>query len=197
MTRACLFSSQRRYDEAIALLENLRRESERVHDAYFALRATTQLSLVRFGANQTAGALSGIRDILSFSARAGVHQTIVDAGPDMGALLTAFQEHAERTKISGEILPYVGRLIAACRSYHHRKMQPAPNTEIAESVSAREGDILKLIAKGFSNKEIGRTLAIAPETVKSHVKHIFIKLGVERRAQAVARAQSLGVVSTA
>jgi ATP/maltotriose-dependent transcriptional regulator MalT len=40
------------------------------------------------------------------------------------------------------------------------------------------------------------TLAIAPETVKSHVKHVFVKLGVEKRAQAVSRAQSLGLAQT-
>ena len=43
------------------------------------------------------------------------------------------------------------------------------------------------------HKEIARDLAIAPETVKSHVKHIFTKLNVERRAQAVSRAQILGL----
>src|SRR5580704_18620739 len=60
----------------------------------------------------------------------------------------------------------------------------------------REAAILKLIAQRLSNKEIARSLAITPETVKSHVKHIFIKLGSEKRAQAVARAQSLGLITT-
>ena len=64
---------------------------------------------------------------------------------------------------------------------------------IAESLSAREGDILKLIGGGLSNKEIARNFAITPETVKSHVKHIFTKLNVEKRAQAVSRAQTLGL----
>ena len=53
-----------------------------------------------------------------------------------------------------------------------------------------------MIAEGLSNKEIARNLAITPETVKSHVKHIFTKLGVEKRVQAVSRAQSLGLVGT-
>jgi LuxR family maltose regulon positive regulatory protein len=43
---------------------------------------------------------------------------------------------------------------------------------------------------------MARELAIAPETVKSHVKHIFTTLGVEKRAHAVSRAQSLGLLST-
>jgi LuxR family maltose regulon positive regulatory protein len=51
-----------------------------------------------------------------------------------------------------------------------------------------------LIAQGQSNKEIARTLGITPETVKSHVKSIFTKLDVDKRAQAVARAQALGLV---
>ena len=73
-----------------------------------------------------------------------------------------------------------------------RCLSPAPRT----SYSAREGAILKLIGQGLSNKEIARNLVIAPETVKSHVKHIFTKLGAEKRAQAVAHAQSLGLLTT-
>jgi LuxR family transcriptional regulator, maltose regulon positive regulatory protein len=61
-------------------------------------------------------------------------------------------------------------------------------------LSAREGAIRKLIADGQSNKEIARNLAIAPETVKSQVKHIFTKL--EKRAQAVSRVQSLDLAGT-
>ena len=67
---------------------------------------------------------------------------------------------------------------------------------ISEPLSTREGDVLKLIAEGLSNKEIARNLSIAPETVKSHVKHIFTKLSVEKRAQAVSRAQILGLADT-
>ena len=48
----------------------------------------------------------------------------------------------------------------------------------------------------MSNKEIARSLDIGPETVKSHLKSVFTKLGVERRAQAVSRAQSMGLVTT-
>jgi LuxR family maltose regulon positive regulatory protein len=67
---------------------------------------------------------------------------------------------------------------------------------VKDPLSAREGAILKLIAEGLSNKQIARNLAIAPETVKSHVKNLFVKLNADKRAQAVARAQSLGLVAT-
>ena len=63
-------------------------------------------------------------------------------------------------------------------------------------VNPRETEILRLIAEGLSNKEIARSLDIGPETVKSHLKGVFIKLGVEKRAQAVSRAQTLGLVTT-
>jgi LuxR family maltose regulon positive regulatory protein len=43
---------------------------------------------------------------------------------------------------------------------------------------------------------MARTLGIAPETVKTHVKNIFVKLAVDKRAHAVARAQALGLVAT-
>ncbi|HEY1506451.1 MAG TPA: response regulator transcription factor [Stellaceae bacterium] len=61
-------------------------------------------------------------------------------------------------------------------------------------LSSRERSILERIGQGKSNKEIAKDLSIAPETVKSHVKNIFVKLAVKKRAQAVARAQGLGLV---
>jgi DNA-binding CsgD family transcriptional regulator len=59
---------------------------------------------------------------------------------------------------------------------------------VTETLTARECDILALIGQGFSNKSIARMLTISPETVKSHVKRIFLKLGVGTRAAAVSRA---------
>jgi len=90
----------------------------------------------------------------------------------------------------------VSGLVTAWRSRYHSGATQNPKSGLAAALSTREGAILKLIAQGLSNKEIARNLAITPETVKSHVKHIFIKLGAEKRAQAVARAQSLGLVTT-
>ena len=93
-------------------------------------------------------------------------------------------------------MSYVSNLSAAWRSRYQSEPQQTATSAAAESLSARESDILKLIAEGLSNKEIARNLAITPETVKSHMKHIFIKLNVEKRAQAVSRAQMLGLAGT-
>jgi DNA-binding CsgD family transcriptional regulator len=123
-------------------------------------------------------------------------QTILDQGPEIGTLLASVQENAARTGEPAGLMPYVGGLVEGWRARDQPQLAPSSRPVVVQPLSTREGDILKLIAQGRSNKEISRTLAIAPETVKSHVKHIFIKLPVERRAQAVSRAQSLGLVNT-
>ena len=61
------------------------------------------------------------------------------------------------------------------------------------TLSPRECGILELIGQGYSNKRVARALGITAETVKSHVKRVFMKLDVNTRAHAVARAQSLGL----
>jgi DNA-binding NarL/FixJ family response regulator len=63
-----------------------------------------------------------------------------------------------------------------------------------ETLSARETEVLKLIAEGRSNKEIGMSLFISEGTVKSHVKGIFAKLDVISRAGAVASATRRGLI---
>ena len=55
-------------------------------------------------------------------------------------------------------------------------------------LTEREEQILKLIAKGFTNKEISRQLSISESTVENHIHHIYTKLRISNRAQAVARA---------
>jgi two-component system NarL family response regulator len=63
-----------------------------------------------------------------------------------------------------------------------------------ETLSAREIDVLKLMAKGKSNKEIGSALFISEGTVKSHVKGIFAKMNVVSRTEAVATATRRGMI---
>src|SRR5437660_2875486 len=63
-----------------------------------------------------------------------------------------------------------------------------------ETLSEREIDVLKLMAQGKSNKEIGSALFISEGTVKSHVKNIFAKLNVISRTEAVANATRRGLI---
>ncbi|MBW6468715.1 MAG: response regulator transcription factor [Coriobacteriia bacterium] len=68
---------------------------------------------------------------------------------------------------------------------------------LRESLSEREMEVLELMARGFSNKEIGRALWIGETTVKTHVSHILRKLDGSDRTQAVLRAVRLGIVAMA
>ena len=60
-----------------------------------------------------------------------------------------------------------------------------------ELLSKREIDVLRLLAMGRSNQEIAQELVIAESTVKMHIKHLYGKLDVHNRVQAVAQAQRL------
>jgi two-component system, NarL family, response regulator LiaR len=64
-----------------------------------------------------------------------------------------------------------------------------------ELLTARETDVLRLLAQGQSNKEIARQLQLVEDTVKTHVRHILAKLGVQSRTQAVLCAIGLGLVT--
>ncbi|TDK25996.1 response regulator transcription factor [Luteimonas aestuarii] len=69
-----------------------------------------------------------------------------------------------------------------------------PEAQAALGISARELAVLQEIAAGHSNKEIAARLHVSPNTVKTHVAHLFGKLGARRRTDALRRARELGLV---
>jgi DNA-binding NarL/FixJ family response regulator len=69
----------------------------------------------------------------------------------------------------------------------------APSSE-GPDITERERDVLRLLAAGYSNREIGRALFVAEGTVKNHVSNILTKLGVRDRTRAVLKALELGYV---
>jgi LuxR family maltose regulon positive regulatory protein len=108
-------------------------------------------------------------------------------------LLQALRDDTRNSAQTRDVLSYIDRLLDGWRAQY----QPdgASRREAGrEPLSARERNIVELIAQGLSNKEIARDLGVTPETIKSHVKNIFVKLAVDKRAHAVARAQALGLV---
>jgi DNA-binding NarL/FixJ family response regulator len=93
-------------------------------------------------------------------------------------------------------------LLDTIRAVHkgQKRIHPEVATELAahlgqESVTEREIQVLKLIAAGNSNKEIGSHLSITEQTVKGHVKRIIAKLGANDRTHAVTLALSRGILS--
>ncbi len=67
--------------------------------------------------------------------------------------------------------------------------------ELSEPPTAREGEVLGLLARGFSNKQIARELHISEHTVKFHISSLYAKLGVGNRAEAVSRGARHGLIS--
>ena len=103
---------------------------------------------------------------------------------------------AIRAAARGEafIQPSVTRKVVAefarmAEREHVRREQP-----LVEPLSAREMEVLALLAEGLSNQEIAERLIIAPGTVKNHVSNILSKLAVRDRTQAVLRAQEIGLL---
>ena len=94
-------------------------------------------------------------------------------------------------------------LLAAVRSAAEGGSTPSPtvaNRPLTPGGTPRaslpppEGGVLKLVASGSSNREIGRALLLSEATVKSHLVHIYDKLGVRSRTSAVAAARKQGVL---
>jgi DNA-binding NarL/FixJ family response regulator len=77
-------------------------------------------------------------------------------------------------------------LLARVQGLIRRSVPLSPG--VASTLTAREHDVLKLLAQGLDQKEIANRLIISPRTVGAHMEHIFVKLGVRNRAQAVAYA---------
>ena len=72
---------------------------------------------------------------------------------------------------------------------------PAPAPSDDRGLTAREREILGLIAAGLTNKEIGARLFVSENTVKTHSRRVFEKLGARRRTEAVHVAKTLGLLS--
>ncbi|MEU2339468.1 response regulator transcription factor [Streptomyces sp. NPDC006654] len=98
-------------------------------------------------------------------------------------LFTAVRAAAQgRTVLSPAV---ASRLVSAVR---------APGAPGNEPLSAREREVLALVARGTSNREIARELFISEATVKTHLTHLYTKLGVNDRAAAVATAYQRGIL---
>jgi LuxR family maltose regulon positive regulatory protein len=132
-------------------------------------------------------AMSALERALSLGEPEGYVRIFVDEGPPMAQLLYKAAAHG--------IMPeYAGRLLAAFPDAESPAPSQAPPAEMIEPLSERELEILRLVAKGLSNREIAQRLVLSLSTIKWHTSNIYGKLGVKNRTQAVARSREMGLV---
>jgi DNA-binding NarL/FixJ family response regulator len=103
-------------------------------------------------------------------------------------------QSAIRVVASGGALlaPQVTRRLVA--EFAARPLPGQPSTDLAQRLTEREVEVLRLVARGLTNAEIARELVVSPLTAKTHVSHILTKLGLRDRAQLVVVAYEAGLV---
>jgi LuxR family maltose regulon positive regulatory protein len=162
---------------------------------------TPSLASVQVGARTPLAALTTINaaevdsvfpEALEEAARVGLQQAVFD--PRSAVLLRELLDRAERGGIPHERRPFRGPMGHGRDEQSLESPAPSDTSNGRVSLSPRARCILDLIEQGHSNKEIAFKLGIAPETVKSHLKRVFLKLNVDRRAMAVLRARRLGIL---
>jgi LuxR family maltose regulon positive regulatory protein len=172
-------------DEALRLLARLLEAAEQARRMGSAIEILALQALAFQIKGDGYRALSALERALALGEPEGYVRTFVDEGEPMAMLL--------RLALSQGIAPnYVARLLAA----FGKEAEPTPPTieSLVEPLSDRELQVLRLVVAGLSNPEIAQELVIAVSTVKSHVNHIYGKLGVESRTQAVVKAQELALL---
>ena len=196
MARAEWLSAHKNHPQSAAILRQLLQEAKARQEHDQALRLAIRLAaeLCRAQEPDEAGAL--LRDAIPVAAASGIIQPFHDSAPGIITLLPRVQDELQRRGAAAEAVNFVASLLRRHQGMQTPLQRPASAPESADPLSPRELGVLTLLVKGQSNKDIARCLSIAPETVKSHLKNIFFKLGVACRTQAVSRALSLGLVDT-
>jgi ATP/maltotriose-dependent transcriptional regulator MalT len=142
-------------------------------------------------------ALAALSEAVHLGEPEGYIRSFVEEGEAMAALLCKLREEQHKRGPT----PYLDRVLAAFPkqsqmfpSQPKRGAKQPQSQPLQEPLSEREMQVLELLAKGTSNQEIAKELVIVVDTVKRHISHIFAKLGVQNRVQAVRQARKLGLL---
>jgi len=176
------FGSASEIDEAHELLARLLAAADKTGRTGKAIEILALCALAFQIQGDVDQALSALERALVLGEPGGYVRTFLDEGEPMASLL--------RLALSRGIAPnYVARLLGA---FGQEAEPSSPATQsLVEPLTEREVELLRLLVAGLSNAEIAEKLVIAVSTVKSHVNHIYGKLGVGSRTQAVIKAQEL------
>jgi LuxR family transcriptional regulator, maltose regulon positive regulatory protein len=199
---ARVYMAQGRLDAAYAAVAGLLHDAETTEHGRYVIWALALQALILQAQGDTATALDSLARALTLAEPEGYVRVFLDEGPPMAALLAQVARH------HAPVAEYAARLLAAFQSSEVRVLsfesgieeQPAHSSKLntqsslVEPLSERELEVLRLLAEGRDNAEIARALVVAVSTIKSHVNHIFGKLGVGNRLEAVLRARQLNLL---
>ena len=174
---------------ALRLLERLLSDAEAKARMGSTLEIIILQALALSARHNRASALTTLQRALTLAAPEGYIRLFVDEGTPM---LTLLQESQAR----GMAPDYVATLLSAFGAQHKASTAPSvpASGSLLEPLTARESEVLQLLAAGSSNGEIARRLVLSLGTVKKHVSNICGKLGVQSRTQAIARARALNLL---
>jgi LuxR family transcriptional regulator, maltose regulon positive regulatory protein len=185
LTYVRLLLQQERPELALAILQridHLAVESGRQGDRVEILLLT---ALAHKASDDAGEAFTALHDALTMGSQGGYLQTFVAEKEQLIPLL----RHAS-ARISHR--DYVKSIMAEMT--HAAVATPLGPSDMPDALTEREIEVLRLVAAGLSNRNIGQHLFISEKTVKTHLSNIMSKLGVGNRTQAVERAQHLGVL---
>jgi LuxR family maltose regulon positive regulatory protein len=132
-----------------------------------------------------------LADALALAEPGAFIRIFVDEGPPMARLLYEAQTR-------GIAPDYVQRLLAAFPINEPEQVDPsksqAPESEMIEFLSERELEVLGLLAQGLKYNQIAEQLIVSLNTIRSHTKHIYDKLEVNNRTQAIQKANDLNLL---
>jgi LuxR family maltose regulon positive regulatory protein len=172
---------------ALRLLARLHTSEQAAGRAWRLVEIIAIQALAHHASGDTALALTTLKHALVMAEAEGYIRTFVDEGEPMRRLL---QEAARQN-----IMPqYVAKLLDAFGAPAGLHAASPAALALPEPLNEREWEVLRLIAKGHSNREIADQLVVALSTVKWHISNLYGKIGIATRTQALARARELGLL---
>jgi LuxR family maltose regulon positive regulatory protein len=163
-----------------------------LHDTVHEIKLLVLQAMAADAQGNGEAALATLDRAVQLGMPGGFIRTFADRSPALGRLLA-------RLPARDDTREYVERLRAACAMPRDRKTPPVPHREallpgLIEPLSPREQEVLELLVRRFTNKEVANTLCISWQTVAKHTNNIYEKLRVSGRREAVERAAALGIL---
>jgi LuxR family maltose regulon positive regulatory protein len=173
-------------------------QSEGRHFTQRAIQILAHLALTYDRLGQPSETLATLRRAIILAEPGGYIRSFVDLGPSMARMLISLKEvgvaaQDEALLSSG----YLSTLIDAFEPSDKPTTPPyevVESAELAEPLTRREAQILRLMQEGLTNQEIADTLVISPHTVKTHATNIYRKLDVPGRRYALQKAAQQGLL---